>query len=151
MKNFFKIIFTLIFTLCITGCSSSNKNDTFLYENKSLGFSMELPSVIEEKYYIEEESLKMDGEIINSIYVKYKGEENDSNIVTFEEMSQDYWEKMQQEEGPKPIELKKSENNRVVVMYPLQSNPFEVGTDDYNTINEFQEQSSCIVETFKFN
>ena len=151
MKKFFKIIFTLIFILCVTSCSSSNKNDTFLYENKPLGFSMELPSVIEEKYYIEEESLNVDDEIINSIYVKYKGEENDTNIVTFEEMSQDYWEKMQQEEGPKPIELKKSENNRVVVMYPLQSNPFEVGTDDYNTINKFQEQSSCIVETFKFN
>ena len=151
MKNFFKIIFTLVFTLCITGCSSSNKNDTFLYKNKSLGFSMKLPSVIKEKYYIEEESLNMDSEIINSIYVKYKGKQNDSNIVTFEEMSQDYWEKMQQQEGPKPLELKKSENNRVVVMYPLQSNPLEVGTDDYNTINEFQEQSSCIVETFKFN
>ncbi len=68
-----------------------------------------------------------------------------------EEMSQNYWDKMQQEEGPKPIELAKSQNNRVVVMYPLQSNPYEQGTNDYDIINQFEQEFDSITESFKFD
>ena len=125
------------------------KEDTFLYENENLGFSFNLPSIVSDKVIFEEESINIEDETINRVYVNYQGEENESIIIMLEEMSISYWDKMQQEEGPKPIELGKS-NDRVVVMYPLQSNPYEQGTNDFETINKFEEQSSCIFETFKF-
>lgn len=135
-----------------TSDSNSNNGEeikTFLYKNKELGFSMEIPAVIEEYSFFEEDSRTNEDETINSVYLMYKGEGDESILVMFEEMSIAYWDKMQAEEGPKPVEVKRNDE-RVVVMYPLQSNPYEQGTTDFDIINEFTKQSDCIVETFKF-
>ena len=90
------------------------------------------------------------GETINTINVVYEGETGEANILTFEEMSSAMWEQMQSEGGPLPTELGASEDGRVVVMYPLQSNPYEAGTADADAVDLFVSESSIVTESFQF-
>ena len=60
------------------------------------------------------------------------------------------WEQMQSEDGPLPTELGASEDGRVVVMYPLQSNPYEAGTADADAVDQFVSESSIVTESFQF-
>ena len=89
-------------------------------------------------------------ETINTINVVYEGETGEANILTFEEMSSAMWEQMQSEGGPLPTELGASEDGRVVVMYPLQSNPYEAGTADADAVDLFVSESSIVTESFQF-
>ena len=65
-------------------------------------------------------------------------------------MSSAMWEQMQSEGGPLPTELGASEDGRVVVMYPLQSNPYEAGTADADAVDLFVSESSIVTESFQF-
>ncbi len=52
MKFISKLSLILMLLFIITCCSSSKENnakDTFLYGNKELGFSMEVPSIVSDK------------------------------------------------------------------------------------------------------
>ena len=124
--------------------------DSFLYENSELGFSVQLPSCIEKNAEFTTDTRDDNGETVNIVSVTYQGESGQANILTLEEMSSQSWENMQKQNGPIPVELGSSENGRVVVMYPLQSNPFEPGTSDADVIDQFTKEKAVISESFTF-
>ena len=123
---------------------------SFLYENSELGFSVQLPSCIEKNAEFTTDTRDDNGETVNIVSVTYQGESGQANILTLEEMSSQSWENMQKQNGPIPVELGSSENGRVVVMYPLQSNPFEPGTSDADVIEQFTKEKAVISESFTF-
>ncbi len=120
-------------------------DNTFLYENKDLNISFELPKVIEDKVSFEIEN----DDDINTLYINYGEGDKMAILAMIQDMSIAKWEEILKEDGPKPVELGKNDK-RVVVIYPLQSNPFEQGTNEYDIINKYTEQVSCIADTFKF-
>ena len=126
--------------------AQSTDADSFLYENSELGFSVQLPSCIEKNAEFTTDTRDDNGETVNIVSVTYQGESGQTNILTLEEMSSQSWK----QNGPIPVELGSSENGRVVVMYPLQSNPFEPGTSDANVINQFTKEKAVISESFTF-
>ena len=90
-------------------------------------------------------------EKIQVVHAVYQGESGDSNLVTFEQMSSDSWTKMQEEGGPLPVELGTSDEGITVVMYPLQSNPYEPDSDDAKVIDQFASERKTITDTFTFS
>ena len=117
---------------------------------RRLGFSVQLPESVQENIRYDLSNREVGDETINTINVVYEGETGEANILTFEEMSSAMWEQMQSEGGPLPTELGASEDGRVVVMYPLQSNPYEAGTADADAVDQFVSESSIVTESFQF-
>ena len=162
MSVFRKLLSLCVAVLCVisfTACSQSGSSASSFPTD--YGFSVQLPESVQENIRYDsvqlpesvQENIRYDlsnrevgDETINTINVVYQGETGEANILTFEEMSSAMWEQMQSEGGPLPSELGASEDGRVVVMYPLQSNPYEAGTADA----EFVSESSIVTESFQF-
>ena len=89
-------------------------------------------------------------DVITTVFISYLDGESAVNVLSFEEMSKDVWEKVQAEGGPLGVVLGESDAGRVVVMNPLQSNPFAEGTPEYELFNELPDQLSAVTESFRF-
>ena len=57
---------------------------------------------------------------------------------------------MQQESSSSPLLLGTSDSGRVVIAYPLQSNPYEAGTADAEAIDQFCSEFDSMVGSFRF-
>ena len=82
---------------------TENTVQTILYQNDELGFSAELPALLEDIMYVEEsEYTAHDGTVnVVRIYVDggEEGTDDDASLLTFEEMSQETWDAIQAEGG----------------------------------------------------
>lgn len=140
---FTAVICVLSFASCSQSGSSASSFPT------DFGFSVQLPESVQDKVRYDLSDREAGGETIHTIQVVYEGETGEANILIFEEMSSTMWEQMQSEDGPLPTELGSSEDGRVVVMYPLQSNPYESGTADADAVDQFVSESSIVTESFQ--
>lgn len=148
-KRFYWMLSMLLaLTLLLAACSSGTAASEI---PSSLAFSVQLPDCVSDRVRYDLEERAYNDETIQIVYAVFQGESGDSNLVTFEQMSADSWEKMQQEEGPLPVELGTSDQGITVVMYPLQSNPYEPGTADADLVDQFASERSIITDTFTFN
>ena len=148
-KHFYWTLSMLLsLALLLVSCSSGNAASEI---PSSLAFSVQLPDCVSDHIRYDLEEREYNGENIQVVHAVFQGESGDSNLVTFEQMSADSWEKMQQEGGPLPVELGTSEQGITVVMYPLQSNPYEPGTADADLVDQFASERSIITNTFTFN
>lgn len=151
MSVFRKLLSLCVAVLCVmsfTACSQSGSSASSFPTD--YGFSVQLPESVQENIRYDLSNREVGDETINTISVVYEGETGEANILTFEEMSSAMWEQMQSEGGPLPTELGASEDGRVVVMYPLQSNPYEAGTADADAVDQFVSESSIVTESFQF-
>lgn len=151
MSVFRKLLSLCVAVLCVmsfTACSQSGSSASSFPTD--YGFSVQLPESVQENIRYDLSNREVGDETINTINVVYEGETGEANILTFEEMSSAMWEQMQSEGGPLPTELGASEDGRVVVMYPLQSNPYEAGTADADAVDLFVSESSIVTESFQF-
>ena len=134
---------------------TENTVQTILYQNDELGFSAELPALLEDIMYVEESDYTASNdETVNvvRIYVEggEEGTEDDANVLTFEEMSADAWEALQAEGGPLADELGVSSSGRVVTLSTVQSNPFAEGTEAAENMDAIVSDLGVVRETFKF-
>lgn len=141
---FLSLLLVTVLLLC-AGCAA--KEGGFPYENEDLGFSLTVPVLPEDKITISQEDQEND---IHTVRMLYQGETGEANVLSLEEMSLEAWEAAQQEGGPLPQELARSSQGRVVVWYPLQSNPFEPGTSDAQLIDQYVSQMDVLVDSFTF-
>ena len=107
---------------------TENTVQTILYQNDELGFSAELPALLDDCMYVEESEYTAHDDTVNvvRIYVDggEEGTDDDASLLTFEEMSQETWDAIQAEGGPLADELGVSSSGRVVTLSTVQSNPF---------------------------
>lgn len=124
------------------------------YENKELGFEVSLPELLKDKMSITTEETEAYGETITTVSVYYNSETEGTittvHVLSFDEMSEEAWNKMKEEGGPLGRELGVSEAGRVVVLNTLQSNPFEEGSEDFELFQKLPEQLGIVTETFAF-
>ena len=102
---------------------------TILYQNDELGFSAELPALLEDCMYVEESEYTAHDDTVNvvRIYVDggEEGTDDDASLLTFEEMSQETWDAIQAEGGPLPDELGVSSSGRVVTLSTVHLIPLQ--------------------------
>lgn len=155
----YAILFILPLFLLVVSCFDlvANRNGIGSPETMSeqMGFTVDLPDVVKDKLNFLHSQHLLDNsdpnsETVNTLNLVYRGEKHDANLLIFEEMSTDAWTKMQQEGGPLPMLLGTSEGGRVVVVYPLQSNPYEAGTADAEVIDQFVAEFGSLVDSFRF-
>lgn len=139
------LLMGLALLFCV-GCAAKEAGG-FTYENEELGFSLTVSVLPEDKMTISQED-RENG--VHAVYMLYQGETGQANIVALEEMSAETWKAYQEEGGPLPQELAASDQGRVLVWYPLQSNPFEMGTADAELIDQFVSQVNTMVESVSF-
>ena len=139
------LLMGLVLLFCV-GCAAKEAGG-FTYENEELGFSLTVPVLPEDKMTISQED-RENG--VHAVYMLYQGETGQANIVVLEEMSAETWKAYQEEGGPLPQELAASDQGRVLVWYPLQSNPYEAGTADADAVDLFVSESSIVTESFQF-
>lgn len=120
------------------------------YISESLGFRAALPELLQEKMSVVTEEREVYGETVTLVSIYYEGEETQANVLSFEEMSKEVWQKMQEEGGPLGRELGVSKQGRVVVLNTIQSNPYEEGSKDFEILQELPKQLGVIEETFIF-
>lgn len=120
------------------------------YLSRALGFQVSLPELLQGKMSVLEEEREAYGETITTVFVYYEGDEGQANVLSFEEMSQEVWTKVQEEGGPLGRELGVSKNGRVVVLNTIQSNPYKEGTKDFEILQDLPKQLAIIDETFTF-
>ena len=130
--------------------SSEAEAGALLYTNEELGFSVELPALLADHYEAGVSEREAYDDVITTVFISYLDGESAVNVLSFEEMSKDVWEKVQAEGGPLGVVLGESDAGRVVVMNPLQSNPFAEGTPEYELFNELPDQLSAVTESFRF-
>ena len=133
---------------------TENTVQTILYQNDELGFSAELPALLEDCMYVEESEYTAYDDTVNvvRIYVDggEEGTDDDAILLTFEEMSQETWDAIQAEGGPLPDELGVSSSGRVVTLSTVQSNPFAEGTEAAENMDAIASDLGVVRETFKF-
>lgn len=132
-----------------SGAASSAAGESVLYENTELGIRFELPAVFQDHLEVEETTEEIGGELANVLYIYYQDGEESAIIYRIEEMSSELWARMQEEEGPKGLEMGQRDG-RSVVYYPPQSNPFEAGTDAHAAMQNLPEESSVLLDSFSF-
>ena len=141
----------------LAGCSGGGEaagpasgEDSLLLESEELGFSAELPPLLEGRTEVEESRREAYGETVTTLSVYYVNGEARTHVLSFEEMSAGVWGKIQAEGGPLGRMLGVSDSGRVVVLNTLQSNPFPEGTEDYLLFQDLPQQLSVIEESFRF-
>ena len=148
-KNLCMLLCALLtLALLLTACSSGKAVSDF---PSSLAFTVQLPDCVSDRIRYDLEEREYNGEKIQVVHAVYQGESGDSNLVTFEQMSSDSWTKMQEEGGPLPVELGTFDEGITVVMYPLQSNPYEPDSDDAKVTDQFASERKTITDTFTFS
>lgn len=118
-------------------------NNTVTIHDMGLNFTLPDNWVGQTSYLVKDEVIL--DEQIKTLYVNYKTPSLSQTMVTIQALPQKLWEKMNEEAGPVPVELGKSEDGTMVyVYYPLQSNPFDYETKEgkefdeaYSSANEF--------------
>lgn len=155
----YAILFILPLFLLVISCFDlvANRNGVGSPEmmSEQLGFTVDLPDAVEGKLnFLQSKHLLDNGdpnsETINTLNLVYRGEKRDANLLIFEEMSTDAWKKMQQENSSSPLLLGTSDSGRVVIAYPLQSNPYEAGTADAEAIDQFCSEFDSLIRSFRF-
>ena len=147
----FLSIVTDSFQFLDTETDTETETNNTRYSNTELGFSVQLPAILEGNYQTTTTERQAYGEIITTVTVSYPYGDGDSvNVLSFEEMSSSAWEQMQAEGGPLGILLGESLDGRVVILNTLQSNPFPEGTPEYDLFQELPGQLSIIQDTFQF-
>lgn len=155
----YAILFILPLFLLVVSCFDmvASRNGVGSPETMSeqLGFTVDLPDVVDGKLNFLHSQHLLDNsnpnsETVNTLNLVYRGEKHDANLLIFEEMSTDAWTKMQQESNSAPQLLGTSESGRVVVVYPLQSNPYEAGTADAEVIDQFIAEFDSMTGSFRF-
>lgn len=132
-----------------SSAAEAGAEDAVVYENAQLGIRFELPAVFRDHLEVEESTEEMGGEPVNVLYILYQDEDESAIIYRIEEMSSELWARMQEEEGPKGMELG-LRDGRAVVYYPPQSNPFEQGTDAHEAMQILPDQASVLPDSFSF-
>lgn len=127
-----------------------NVDGILVYTNNELGFKTNLPPLLGDKYGVETSERDAYGEKITTVTISYTGEEYTVNVLSFEEMSKEVWDKVQAEGGPLGMVLGESESGRVVIWNTPQSNPFAEGTADFDLFQKLPKELSVVKDNFSF-
>lgn len=159
MKKLYALVLACAVFCGLAGCAPSSSappssppddTQTVHYENTALGFAFDLPGLFEGHLEVTEQTEEIAGETVNVLNIAYKDEENNATIYVVQEMSTELCDQMMSEEGPKPVELGRSDSGRAVVYYPPQSNPFPEDTDAYTVLQTLPDQATVLPDTFAF-
>lgn len=121
-----------------------------IYKNNEFGFTTQLPPLLGDKYDTETSWRDAYGEKITTVTISYTGEEHTVNVLSFEEMSAEVWEKVQAEGGPLGMILGESESGRVIILNTPQSNPFAEGTADFELFQKLPKELAVVKDNFSF-
>ena len=168
----------LILTLCIVlivitaACSSQNENNSassenagiessvseeiseelkeFSFESKELGFQTMLPAIASDKIETEITTREHGEETITTLVIYYVGEDDRYNVLSFDSMTENEWNIMQEEGGPVGTSLGVSPDGNVIVMNTMQSNPAKEGSADADAVDQFQKDLKTVTDHFDF-
>ena len=114
--------------------------------SQELGFAVTLPESLRGR--MGQSTVENSG--ITTLILSYAGETGTANLFSFDVMDTETYEKLKAEGGPMGTQLGISHEGRVVLFTGPQSNPFEMGTADYQALETLPSDLSVVFDTFRF-
>lgn len=114
--------------------------------SEELGFAVTLPESLRDR--MGQETMENNG--ITTLLISYAGETGTANLFSFDVMDTETYEKVKAEGGPIGTELGISDDGTVVLFNGPQSNPFEMGTADYEAMETLPSDLKIVFDTFRF-
>lgn len=117
---------------------------------KKYALSMNVPSEVSEYVNFEKQEVgeKDNKHIVLSL--KFSTEDKIANIASFSIYTLNQYKDLKKEAGPIPQEIiTNKEDDMVVAFSGLQSNPFEIGTEEAKLIDSYQANVGSMLETIK--
>lgn len=115
-----------------------------------LKMEVSLPAFFRDRVEVSVEEFQYNEETVKRLNIAYKTPQQCANVLSFENLSAAEYEKRLLEGGPTGLFLGQSSENRVILFWGLQSNPFQEGSEEFLLFQNFPKEVKGILDSFRF-